>query len=75
MIQAMLSFLQASQHPRTVNVARTTASLALAGDPNSKFSRDNIILAYASSLAAVLMRTMQYANVSLGAAVICRCRK
>jgi hypothetical protein len=55
MIQAMLPFLQASQRPRIVNVASTTASLALAGDPNSMFSREDTILAYASSKAAVSM--------------------
>jgi len=61
-IQAMLPFLQASQHPRIVNVASTTASLALASDPNSMFSREDTILAYASSKAAVSMLTIQYAN-------------
>jgi NAD(P)-dependent dehydrogenase (short-subunit alcohol dehydrogenase family) len=55
MIQAMLPFLQASQHPRIVNVASTIASLALAGDPNSMFSREDTILAYASFKAAVSM--------------------
>jgi NAD(P)-dependent dehydrogenase (short-subunit alcohol dehydrogenase family) len=55
MIQAMLPFLQASQRPRIVNVASATASLALAGDPNSMFSREATILACASSKAAVSM--------------------
>jgi NAD(P)-dependent dehydrogenase (short-subunit alcohol dehydrogenase family) len=49
MIQAMLPFLQASQHARV-------------GDPSSMFSREDTILAYTSSKAAVSMLTIQYAN-------------
>jgi NAD(P)-dependent dehydrogenase (short-subunit alcohol dehydrogenase family) len=62
MIHAMLSLLQASEQPRIVNVASTTASLTLASDPTTMFGREDTIVAYASSKAAVTMLTVQYAN-------------
>jgi NAD(P)-dependent dehydrogenase (short-subunit alcohol dehydrogenase family) len=59
---AMLPLLQAAPQPRIVNVASTTASLTLVSAPDSPLGRDDSILAYASSKAAVTMLTVQYSN-------------
>ena len=61
-IHAMLPLLQRALHPRIVNIASTTASLTLASDPTTMFGREDTIVAYASSKAAVTMLTIQYAN-------------
>src|SRR5579883_2065402 len=62
MIHAMLPLLEASASPRIVNIASTPASLTLASDPTTMFGREDTIVAYASSKAAVTMLTIQYAN-------------
>jgi NAD(P)-dependent dehydrogenase (short-subunit alcohol dehydrogenase family) len=62
MIHEMLPLLRRSRHPRIVNIASTTASLTLASDPSTMFGREDTILAYASSKAAVTMLTVQYGN-------------
>jgi NAD(P)-dependent dehydrogenase (short-subunit alcohol dehydrogenase family) len=62
MIHSMLPLLRRSPHPRIVNVASTTASLTLASDPTTMFGREDTIVAYASSKAAVTMLTVQYSN-------------
>jgi NAD(P)-dependent dehydrogenase (short-subunit alcohol dehydrogenase family) len=62
MIHATLPLLQAAKRPRIVNIASTTASLTLASDPSTMFGREDTIVAYASSKAAVTMLTVQYAN-------------
>jgi NAD(P)-dependent dehydrogenase (short-subunit alcohol dehydrogenase family) len=62
MINAMLPLLRRSQHARIVNIASTTASLTLASDPTTMFGREDTVVAYASSKAAVTMLTVQYAN-------------
>lgn len=61
-IHAMLPLLERSTAPRIVNIASTTASLALASDSTTMFGREDTIVAYASSKAAVTMLTVQYAN-------------
>ena len=65
MIHAALPLLKAAPHPRIVNIASTTASLTLASDPATMFGREDSIVAYASSKAAVSMLTVQYANAFL----------
>ncbi|KQV79612.1 SDR family NAD(P)-dependent oxidoreductase [Rhizobium sp. Root1220] len=62
MTHTMLLLLRKSKHPRIVNIASTTASQALASDPSSMFGREDTIVAYASSKAALTMLTVQYAN-------------
>jgi NAD(P)-dependent dehydrogenase (short-subunit alcohol dehydrogenase family) len=62
MVHEMLPLLQASKQPRIVNIASTTASLTLTSDPTTMFGREDTIVAYASSKAAVAMLTVQYAN-------------
>ena len=62
MINIMLPLLKEAPEPRIVNVASTTASLALTSDPTSLFGQENNSLAYASSKSAVTMLTVQYAN-------------
>lgn len=62
MVHEMLPLLQASKQPRIVNIASTSASLTLASDPTTMFGREDTIVAYASSKAAVTMLTVQYAN-------------
>ncbi|MFB9981977.1 SDR family oxidoreductase [Mesorhizobium kowhaii] len=62
MIHTMLPLLRRSQQPRIVNIASTTASLTLASDPTTMFGREDTIVAYASSKAAVTMLTVQYGN-------------
>lgn len=62
MIRAMLGLLQPSVAPRIINVASTTASLTLSSDATTMFGREDTIVAYASSKAAVTMLTIQYAN-------------
>jgi NAD(P)-dependent dehydrogenase (short-subunit alcohol dehydrogenase family) len=62
MIHATLGLLQSSVAPRIINVASTTASLTLASDATTMFGREDTIVAYASSKAAVTMLTIQYAN-------------
>jgi len=61
-IHAMLPLVQASNRPRIVNIASTSASMTLASDPETLFGRSDTIVAYASSKAAVTMLTVQYAN-------------
>jgi NAD(P)-dependent dehydrogenase (short-subunit alcohol dehydrogenase family) len=58
----MLPLLSRSKTPRIVNIASTTASHALASNPDSMFAKEDRSLAYASSKAAVTMLTVQYAN-------------
>jgi NAD(P)-dependent dehydrogenase (short-subunit alcohol dehydrogenase family) len=53
MINIMLPLLKEAPEPRIVNVASTTASLALTSDPTSLFGQENNSLAYASSKSAV----------------------
>jgi NAD(P)-dependent dehydrogenase (short-subunit alcohol dehydrogenase family) len=62
MIHAMLPLLRAAAQPRVVNVASTTASLALTSDAATWYGREDTILAYASSKTALAMLTVQYAN-------------
>jgi NAD(P)-dependent dehydrogenase (short-subunit alcohol dehydrogenase family) len=62
MIHATLGLLQSSTAPSIINVASTTASLTLASDATTMFGREDTIVAYASSKAAVTMLTIQYAN-------------
>jgi NAD(P)-dependent dehydrogenase (short-subunit alcohol dehydrogenase family) len=62
LIHAMLPLLECSASPRIVNIASTSASLALTSDPATMFGREDTIVAYASSKAAVTMLTVQYAN-------------
>jgi NAD(P)-dependent dehydrogenase (short-subunit alcohol dehydrogenase family) len=62
MIHATLGLLQSSVAPRIVNIASTTASLTFASDATTMFGREDTIVAYASSKAAVTMLTIQYAN-------------
>jgi NAD(P)-dependent dehydrogenase (short-subunit alcohol dehydrogenase family) len=57
MIRAMLGLLQPSVAPRIINVASTTASLTLSSDATTMFGREDTIVAYASSKAAVTMLT------------------
>lgn len=61
-IRAMLPLVRAARHPRIVNVASTSASLALTSDPETPFGQSDTILAYASSKAAVTMLTLHYAH-------------
>lgn len=61
-IRAMLPLLERSAHPRIVNVASTSASLALTRDPATLFGQSDTIVAYASSKTALLMMTQHYAN-------------
>lgn len=58
----VLPLLRRSKTPRIVNISSTTASHALACNPESMFSKEDRSLAYASSKAAVTMLTVQYAN-------------
>jgi NAD(P)-dependent dehydrogenase (short-subunit alcohol dehydrogenase family) len=61
-IHTMLPLLRASTAPRIVNVASTTASLALISQEGSSFGDSDRILAYAPSKTAVNMLTVQYAQ-------------
>jgi len=61
-LHAMLPLLQASSHPRIVNIASTSASQTLTSDPATPFGQSDTIVAYASSKAAVTMMSLQYAN-------------
>lgn len=61
-INTLLPLVKAAASPRIVNVASTTASLALTADPSTLFGQEDNSLAYASSKSAVVMLTLQYAN-------------
>ncbi|WIA54527.1 SDR family oxidoreductase [Sphingobium sp. WTD-1] len=58
----MLPLLVQSDAPRIVNIASTSASLALTSDPATLFGQSDTILAYASSKTAILMLTQHYAH-------------
>lgn len=61
-IRAFLPLLQRSPTPRVVNITSTSASMTLTSDPATPFGQSDIIVAYASSKAAVTMISLQYAN-------------
>ncbi|MFI5610611.1 SDR family NAD(P)-dependent oxidoreductase [Amycolatopsis sp. NPDC051903] len=58
----LLGLLRAADAPHVVNVASTTASLALTTTADSKFTAATDIIAYASSKAALVMLTVRYAT-------------
>lgn len=61
-LHAMLPLVCFAKHPRIVNIASTSASIALNSDSATAFGSSDTIVAYASSKAAVTMLTVQYAN-------------
>jgi NAD(P)-dependent dehydrogenase (short-subunit alcohol dehydrogenase family) len=62
MIHTLLPLLRAAERPQIVNVASTTASLALTTAPGSAFAAATDTIAYASAKSALVMATVRYAT-------------